>query len=137
MKHELYNSGYRQHLFTTETKCASAAGQNHLFGISFAIVIRQNLFVLSIQYTLSLRLRDCLTGNARSFREMKTWDTALVSASVIIVDTRHSSSLACRLPWRISDDANSLVLVNQESAHLLTHCRTTSRSRGINMSKTA
>lgn len=41
MKHELYNSGYRQHLFTTKTKCASAAGQNHLFGISFAIVIRQ------------------------------------------------------------------------------------------------
>lgn len=41
MKHELYNSGYRQHRFTTETKCPSPAGQNHLFGISFAIVIRQ------------------------------------------------------------------------------------------------
>lgn len=41
MKHELYNSGYRQHRFTTETKCPSPAGQNHLFGISFAMVIRQ------------------------------------------------------------------------------------------------
>lgn len=41
MKHELYNSGYRQHRFTAETKCPSRAGQNHLFGISFAIVIRQ------------------------------------------------------------------------------------------------
>lgn len=41
MKHELYNSGYRQHRFTAETKCPSPAGQNYLFGISFAIVIRQ------------------------------------------------------------------------------------------------
>lgn len=41
MKRELYNSGYRQHRFTTETKCPLLAGQNHLFGISFAIVIRQ------------------------------------------------------------------------------------------------